>query len=91
LARTQVDAHHHDGNGRSLGHEQHHAVEQDLAIRKRTRKSGSTSQGSERDAERQATESHGHPFQSSVFLNLSTASEKMTTPKMISGMRLGHR
>ncbi len=52
---------------------------------------GRQSQRRERDTGPHAEESHEHSPQSSVFLNLSTASVKITAPKIISGTRLGHR
>ena len=88
-ARAHVDAEDDDGDGRPLGHEQHRAVGQGLAMRDRT--GGGRQHQCRRDADPHAEESHGHSLQSSVFLNLSTASEKITTPKINSGTRLGHR
>ncbi len=89
-ARPHVEPHHHDGDGRALGHEEHHAVGQDLAMGKG---GGGGGQGQRRheQAHREPETSHEGSPQSRVFLNFNTAREKMTIPNTSSGTRLGQR
>jgi hypothetical protein len=89
-ARVQVDAHHHEGDGRALGHEQHHPVGQHLAMGE-GRGRGGDDEGRHQQAHREPETSHGGSPQSRVFLNFNTARKKMTIPNTSKGTRLGQR